>query len=100
VADALSRVEGQNEELITLPGELLAFSEITPQWVLDVIKSYTNDPWIEGLQIKLASQGDHYLFMHQILIRYKGKICVGATNNWRQILLHEVHDSATGGFID
>jgi Integrase zinc binding domain len=35
--------------------------------------------------------------MHQGILRYKRRICVGATGNLRQTLLQEVHDSIQGG---
>jgi RNase H-like domain found in reverse transcriptase/Reverse transcriptase (RNA-dependent DNA polymerase)/Integrase zinc binding domain len=99
VADALSRVEGQNGDFLVFRGQLFAFSELTPQWVYDIINSYTNDPWIQTLHSKLVSQAqeEHHLSVHQGLIRFKGKICVGTAANWRQLMLQEVHDSAIGG---
>jgi Integrase zinc binding domain len=35
--------------------------------------------------------------VHQGLLHFKVKICVGTTNNLHQVLLQEVHDSAIGG---
>jgi hypothetical protein len=35
--------------------------------------------------------------VHQGLLRFKGKICAGTADNWRQVLPQEVHDSAIGG---
>jgi RNase H-like domain found in reverse transcriptase len=36
VADALSRCEGQSDNLLHINAELFAFSEIVPQWVYDI----------------------------------------------------------------
>jgi RNase H-like domain found in reverse transcriptase len=44
VADALSRIEGQNGELLMAQGHLHAVSELTPTWVSDIIQSYEADP--------------------------------------------------------
>jgi Integrase zinc binding domain len=68
--------------------------------VSDIKASYTGDAWIDALQQKLqAQQSDqrHHLTVHQGIIRYKGRICVGGSGTWCQQLLHELHDSSQGG---
>jgi transposase InsO family protein len=99
VADALSRREGHSGQLDCLQGSLLAVSELIPQWVQEIQQSYQNDPWIDGLKKKIATAAaaHPHLSHHQGLVRKKGKICVGSTGNWRQLLLQETHDSAIGG---
>jgi hypothetical protein len=38
MADALSRCEGHNDQILSLQINLLAFSQLIPQWVLDKAK--------------------------------------------------------------
>ncbi|KAJ4807602.1 polyprotein [Rhynchospora pubera] len=98
VADALSRREGHDD-----PGmhstDLYFLSEITPQWVTELLSSYDNDEWIEGLKKKLLTGPveSHKFTQHQGLLRYKGRLCVGKSNQWRHKLLHEFHGSSLGG---
>ncbi|KAJ3684806.1 hypothetical protein LUZ61_013970 [Rhynchospora tenuis] len=98
VADALSRREGYNYSGIT-SSELCVVSEITPQWVAELLSSYDNDDWILSLKKKLQHEPEesHKLSTHQGLLRYKGRLCVGSANQWRQKLLHEFHESNLGG---
>ena len=101
VADALSRREGQNGPIENEGAELNMVSELIPQWVEDIKKSYEGDRWIEGLQEKLKSSKDgdhsHHLSDHLGVLRYKGRVCVGNQSSWRQQILGELHDSALGG---
>ncbi|XP_078180776.1 uncharacterized protein LOC144574637 [Carex rostrata] len=75
VADALSRQEGQNENLFICAG-LHFLSEIRPQWVFDIQASYLEDNWIEDIKGKLNlpqdATGDNLYSQYQQLIRYKG----------------------------
>jgi RNase H-like domain found in reverse transcriptase/Reverse transcriptase (RNA-dependent DNA polymerase) len=79
MVDALSRIEGQNEELLMVQGHLHTVSELTPTWVSDIIQSYEADLWISHLEDTLAStiNTNNTFVIHQGLIRRKGKICVG-----------------------
>ncbi|KAJ3701343.1 hypothetical protein LUZ61_005048 [Rhynchospora tenuis] len=98
VADALSRREGHNCTG-TISSDLCLVSEITPQWVTELLTSYDDDDWIMSLKKKLqeGSVELHKLTCHQGLLRYKGRLCVGGANQWRQKLLHEFHGSNLGG---
>jgi Integrase zinc binding domain len=82
-----------------LTAELTFLFELISQWMSDLKLSYDGDPWILDLQQKMVAQPlpDPKFSTHQGLVRYKGRICVGATRNWRQQLLKEVHDSSAGG---
>jgi Integrase zinc binding domain len=99
VVDALSRSEGLIDDCVYSLVDLQAFTELVPQWVSDLKSSYVGDFWIEELQHRFQNQDPQHqqLTMHQGLLRYKERICVRATHNWRQQLLKEVHDSAQGG---
>ncbi|KAJ3685964.1 hypothetical protein LUZ61_015128 [Rhynchospora tenuis] len=82
VADALSRVGNQNWMLQENIATVCAISEIIPQWIQEMLASYTDDPWISDLQSKLATVPPPMdLTSHQGVIRYKGRICVGNTGN-------------------
>lgn len=63
--------------------EVLAVSELVPQWVLDIQSSYEGDEWIASLKTKLKEEGDNpsehnHLTQYMQLIRYKNRICVGS----------------------
>lgn len=97
-ADALSRIEGQNENSLTQVADMAAFTELVPQWVQDIKDSYKEDPWIAALKDKFKEGEEHSkLSTHQGILRYKNRICVGQHGGWRQKLLEEIHDSSIGG---
>ncbi|KAJ4748790.1 polyprotein [Rhynchospora pubera] len=100
VADALSRVEGQNWGLQQQSPELWAVSEITPEWIQELKASYIDDPWIRDLSLKIQEPSPHqpsYLTIHQGVLRYKGRICVGTHDGWREKIVQALHDSTIGG---
>ncbi|KAJ4807690.1 polyprotein [Rhynchospora pubera] len=99
VADALSRREGFDENTQSSCSELCIVSELVPQWVLELQSSYTGDDWILQLRKQLAEgpNRNDLITEHQGLIRYKGRICVGKAEGWRDRLLHELHNSGLGG---
>ncbi|KAJ1703891.1 hypothetical protein LUZ63_003670 [Rhynchospora breviuscula] len=99
VADALSRREGQNGPSDDIPSELCMVSEIVPHWITELLASYENDDWIMGLKKKMlaGTTDSHHLTEHQGIVRYKGRMCIGAAHDWRDKLLHEFHNSNMGG---
>jgi Integrase zinc binding domain/Integrase core domain len=99
VADALSRIEGQSCPLNSSHGSLYVFSEIIPQWMQDIFQSYSNDTWISSLfsTLQLNPTSKPHLTLHQDLLWWKGKVCVGSHGNWRQKMLQLTHDSSSGG---
>ncbi|KAJ3705864.1 hypothetical protein LUZ61_009569 [Rhynchospora tenuis] len=99
VADALSRLQLPESSIEGEKNELAAVSELIPSWQEELKTSYINDQWIQQLKDKLEandSQESDYT-VHQGVIKYKGRICVGNGQNWREKLLKEVHDSTVGG---
>lgn len=83
VTDALSRREGI-EEVETM--ELMAATELIPQWVQEVQGSYEGDTWVDGLKAKIEDANHNtdehnHLTQHLQIIRYKGRICVGNNGN-------------------
>ncbi|KAJ3688355.1 hypothetical protein LUZ61_017519 [Rhynchospora tenuis] len=100
VADALSRVESQNWQLQSVPSDIWAVSEIIPHWIQELVSSYIDDPWITSLKGKLTEPTTHQppqLTLHQGVLRYKGRICVGGQGTWREKIIQALHDSSVGG---
>ncbi|KAJ4789708.1 polyprotein [Rhynchospora pubera] len=93
VADALSRKVRHNEV-----SEALAVTELIPTWVEELKSSYENDVWVQELKRKFerGELTSNYT-LHQGLMRYKNRICVGDNGSWRVKLLKEVHNSSLGG---
>ncbi|KAJ3696419.1 hypothetical protein LUZ61_000124 [Rhynchospora tenuis] len=100
VADALSRVQGQNWHIHSSQAHLHAFSEILPTWIQEMLQSYDNDDWITEIKQKVAMDEGHANPIHTShmgVLRYKGRMCVGNNGDWRQKILHSLHDSSVGG---
>ncbi|KAJ4784848.1 polyprotein [Rhynchospora pubera] len=97
VADALSRLPGYTD--VMEEEKLIAVSELIPQWQEELKLSYENDEWIQKIKEKATKGGQEeaQYTVHNGILRYKGRICVGGSYNWRQKLMKEVHDSITGG---
>ena len=90
-ADALSRV-----------GHLLALqaiSQVQPQWVQEVINSYVTDSRAQELLSQLAvhTPNDQGYSLHQGLIRYQGRLWVGANSAIQTKIIAAFHSSAVGG---
>jgi hypothetical protein len=91
-ADALSR----NPQMSS---DYLAISSCTPQWVSEIIDSYTHDPFAKDLLVKLvvdASAVPHYS-LRDGLLRYKRRIWVGQSAPLQDHLIAALHASAVGG---
>ncbi|KAJ3689395.1 hypothetical protein LUZ61_018559 [Rhynchospora tenuis] len=102
VADALSRVQGHNWQIHSGSAELKAVSEILPIWIQELTQSYEGDPWIAELRQKAITEANEASPTHteQLgVVRYKGRICIGNHGDWRQQILHSLHDTALGGQI-
>ncbi|KAJ4795033.1 polyprotein [Rhynchospora pubera] len=99
VADALSRRQPCADYNDVTPSEHYMVSEIIPQWVTELQGSYAGDDWISKLkhQLSEAQPDDGKITEHHGLLRYKGKICVGQADYWRKKLIHEMHNSPSGG---
>ncbi|KAJ4811165.1 polyprotein [Rhynchospora pubera] len=98
-ADALSRVVLQEEGNVVSEAKLQAVSEIVPRWVDELKQSYENDVWLEKTKERLDKRevdSTKYTW-HQGLLRYKQRIYVGTSGQWRNKLMEEVHNSNLGG---
>jgi len=92
-ADALSRV-----------GHLLALqaiSQVQPQWVQEVINSYVTDSRAQELLSQLAvhTPNDQGYSLHQSLIRYQGRLWVGANSAIQTKIIAAFHSSAVGDIL-
>jgi hypothetical protein len=87
--DALYHIEGQSCPLPSFHGSLCAVSEIIPQWVQNISQSYSNDTWIFSLfsTLQFIPTLKPNLTLHQGLLWWKEKLCVGSNGNWRQQML-------------
>ena len=90
-ADALSRV-----------GHLMsvnAMSLVQSNWVQEVTNSYETDAEAQELlqQLALHSPDEKGFSLQHGLIRFKGRIWIGANSALRTKLISALHDSAIGG---
>lgn len=90
-ADSLSRV-----------GHLLAVqacSEVRPAWVQEILNSYATDPEAQAKLTALAvlsPDPEGFALCHG-LIRYRGRVWIGANSALQTKLIHAFHSSAVGG---
>jgi hypothetical protein len=78
--DALSR-KGESKE----GSEMLAVTELIPTWLSELKDNYLSDAWATQILNNQDSllQIKHPVFIHQGIIRYKGKIYVRSNQRWR-----------------
>ncbi len=91
-ADALSR-QGWDKE------ESMAITTINPAWTYELEDSYKDDPHYTAIIGKISLHPEDcvpYTYIQGIL-RYKGRICVGATGDLRDKLIKHFHHLVTGG---
>jgi transposase InsO family protein len=89
VADALSRQDHT----------IYAISSVIPSWMSDIEASYKDDPLYTDIlqQVTLSDQALPQYTIHQGIIRYKGRICVGSSTNLKHHILSSLHSSSIGG---
>jgi hypothetical protein len=65
------------------------------------MNSYTVDPVAQHLLHELAiiSTNDHRYSLHEELIRFKGKVCVGSNTTTQTKIIYAFHSSAIGGTL-
>jgi transposase InsO family protein len=91
VADALSRRDTEDLHL--------ALSSSSPQWLSEVVASYTDSPQAQELLSKLATHPvgfSHYSLQNGV-VRYKDRIWLGHSEQLQQQALHALHSSPVGG---
>lgn len=90
-ADALSRI-----------GHLMSIqarSEVQPAWMQEVVNSYVTDPDAQErlAQLAISSPDEHGYELTQGLIRFRGRIWLGANSALQTKLIAALHSSAVGG---
>lgn len=93
-ADALSRI-----------GHLMSIqarSEVQPAWMNEVINSYITDPDAQArlTQLAISSPDEHGYELTQGLIRFHGRIWLGANSALQTKIISVLHSSAVGGHSD
>jgi hypothetical protein len=93
-ADALSR---RHVDV----SQCYALSTFQPQWIEQVVNSYLSNQFSQEVLTKLAVDGASYppYTLHQGLLRYNGKLWIGADPNLKLKLLFALHDSPVGGHL-
>lgn len=94
MADALSRLPETNNK-----AQLNSISAAQLNWLQDVVASYDDDQFAQGVITKLSTgevTGDQWQYV-QGLLKYEGKIYVGNKGSMRHKLLQELHDGVMGG---
>jgi hypothetical protein len=89
-ADALSRRP---------MSELFSISSATPDWLLQVLDSYSRDEQAQKLLTALAVSPDtsgHYTLKTR-LIRYKGRVWIGNDTSLQLQIMSAMYDSPIGG---
>jgi len=91
VADALSRVA----HMLAIQ----AVSVVQPQWVQEVLNSYTTDPHAQQLitQLSVSSLDANGYSLHQGLIKHQDLIWIGNNSALQTKLIAACHSSAIGG---
>jgi Integrase zinc binding domain len=94
VVDALSRRPGLDKE-----GAAMAVTEVMPSWLQKLQVSYKNDTWAQEI---LQGKEDQENTKRKIslingVIRVKGRIYVGNTEDWRAKVVLALHNSSVGG---
>lgn len=93
-ADALSRKRPEE-------AQINAITHVIPQWISDVQGSYIQDPVAQELiaskLIDPTSKHD-YSYINGIL-RYHGRLYIGAETGIKQMILKHIHDPSIGGHL-
>ena len=98
VADALSR-RGYEDDEGDREGAVNTISVAKPSWLMEAIDSYKGDEKATELLRALAMQPDSYsdYSLKGGILRYKGRIYIGAVGELRKKLIACFHESPIGG---
>lgn len=90
-ADALSQIG----HLMTIQ----AMSSVQPAWMQEVLNSYVTDPLAQQhlTELALSNPDEHGYDLHQGIIRYHGRIWLGANSALQTKLIAALHSSVVGG---
>jgi hypothetical protein len=90
-ADALSRRPADEH--------CLALSTVMPRWLETVIEGYKKNPQAQKLltELSLVKSNDKGYSLHDGVIRYKGRVWLGAHKEAHDAVLQALHNSGLGG---
>ncbi|KAK1693348.1 hypothetical protein QYE76_010045 [Lolium multiflorum] len=90
-ADALSRIG----HLMTIQ----ATSSVQPVWMQEIVNSYVTDPDAQQrlVQLAIASPDDHGYELSQGVIKFQGRVWIGANSALQTKIISALHSSAVGG---
>jgi hypothetical protein len=96
--DALSRKLVYSDAAVA-DSSCCAMSCAQPTWLQEVLVSYDADPYAQQLLTRLAvdNSTEQDFCLHNSILRYKGRVWVGADQSMQQKLLSAFHSSALGG---
>nr|TKR65655.1 hypothetical protein D5086_0000319880 [Populus alba] len=83
----------------TAGGGLAAITQVVPTWYDQVYSSYQGDAKLQDIiQGKLinAAQASNFTYNHGVM-KYKGRMVIGAAGTLREELVKTIHDSYIGG---
>jgi hypothetical protein len=74
-------------------------SVVLPVWIQEVLNFYTVDPEAQQLlqELALVSPSEQGYSLHEGLIRFKGRIWVGANSTTQTKIIKAFHSSSIGG---
>jgi hypothetical protein len=76
-----------------------ACSAVQPTWMQEVLNSYATDPAAQSrlTQLAIASPDEHGYELSQGIIRFQGRVWIGANAALQTKLIAALHSSAVGG---
>lgn len=88
VVDALSRVSNNPSQIV------MVIFQLQSMWLQELVDSYPSDPAIAKILAILAAQGPYVHFtLHQGVIKYRGRVWVGANSSIQLKILQSLHSS-------
>lgn len=98
VADALSRRPNLGQDDFKLQLNATSVSSVIPSWLSQVAQGYDQDPSAKKLlSCLLTGETMEHYTLSQGIIRFKGRIWIGANKAIQQMIMSELHESAIGG---
>lgn len=78
---------------------LLLMLALQPRWLQEVVNSYVTDPEAQKKLTELAvsSPDEHGYTLNAGIIRFRGRVWIGANSALQTKLIHALHASAVGG---
>jgi hypothetical protein len=98
VPDALSRRPNLGQDDFKPQLNATSVSSVIPSWLSQVAQGYDQDPSAKKLlSCLLTGETMEHYTLSQGIIRFKGRIWIGANKAIQQMIMSELHESAIGG---